>query len=43
MASAGPPDAVLTAPLLSEVYGVEARVERCSLGTIQIIVNRRRQ
>jgi iron complex transport system ATP-binding protein len=43
MAAAGPPDAVLTAPLLAEVYGVEARVERCSLGTIQIIVDRPRQ
>jgi iron complex transport system ATP-binding protein len=42
IASAGPPAEILTAPLLADVYGVDARVERCSRGTIQIIVDQPR-
>lgn len=29
----------LTPPVLAEVYGVEARVERCSRGSVQVIVD----
>jgi iron complex transport system ATP-binding protein len=37
--SFGPPDEVITAPMLSDVYGVEARVEKCSQGHIQVVVD----
>ncbi|QTN46600.1 ABC transporter ATP-binding protein [Ectopseudomonas mendocina] len=36
----GTPDEVLTPQLLAEVYGVEARVERCSRGRLQVLVDR---
>jgi len=39
LAASGAPAETLTAPLLAKVYGVEARVERCSRGTLQIIVD----
>lgn len=35
----GPPEGVLTPRLLAEVYGIVARVEPCSGGTLQIIVD----
>ncbi|WP_212629921.1 ABC transporter ATP-binding protein [Pseudomonas sp. KB-10] len=38
--ASGTPDEVLTPPLLAEVYGVEARVERCSRGRLQVLVDR---
>jgi iron complex transport system ATP-binding protein len=37
--SFGPPDEVITAPMLSDVYGVAARVEKCSQGHIQVVVD----
>ncbi|MDO5643212.1 MAG: ABC transporter ATP-binding protein, partial [Paracoccus sp. (in: a-proteobacteria)] len=37
--SFGPPAEVLTPAMLAEVYGVEARVERCSRGEIVIQVD----
>lgn len=37
--SAGPPDEVLTPAMLAQVYGIEARVERCSRGRIQVLVD----
>jgi len=36
---AASPAAALTPPLLARVYGVRARVERCSRGRIQVIVD----
>jgi len=36
----GAPEAVLQAELLAEVYGVQARVERCSRGRLQVLVDR---
>lgn len=36
--SAGAPADVLTAPMLADVYGVDARVERCSKGRIVVLV-----
>ncbi|WP_347268061.1 ABC transporter ATP-binding protein [Paracoccus sp. (in: a-proteobacteria)] len=35
----GRPDQVLTPALLAEVYGVEARVERCSRGRIMVLID----
>ncbi len=35
----GPADAALTPAVLAQVYGVDARVERCSRGTVQVIVD----
>jgi len=37
--AAGAPEAALTAGMLGEVYGVAGRVERCSHGTLQVIVD----
>lgn len=37
--SEGEPAAVLTPAMLAEVYGVEGRVERCSRGTLQVLVD----
>ncbi len=37
--ASGPPEAVLTAALLREVYGVEARIERCSRGVPFVTVD----
>lgn len=39
LAAEGPPDQVLTSALLARVYGVDARVERCSAGRLQIMVD----
>ena len=39
VACGGPPDAVLTAALLRDVYGVSARVERCSRGLPFVVVD----
>jgi iron complex transport system ATP-binding protein len=39
LAAAGPADAAITPAILAEVYGVRARVERCSRGTLQVIVD----
>lgn len=36
----GTPEQVLVPGLLAEVYGVEARVERCSRGRLQVLVDR---
>ncbi|MGE8502676.1 MAG: ABC transporter ATP-binding protein [Pseudomonas sp.] len=38
--ASGAPIAVLTPALLAEVYGVEARVEQCSRGRLQVLVDR---
>ena len=38
--ASGTPDAILTPALLAEVYGVEARVERCARGRLQVLVDR---
>ena len=38
--SAGRPDEVLTPAMLSEVYGVEARVEYCSRGHLMVLIDR---
>ncbi|MFK0160966.1 ABC transporter ATP-binding protein [Rhizobium sp. NPDC090279] len=35
----GPAEEIVTPELLADVYGIEARVERCSLGRIQIMVD----
>lgn len=35
----GRPEAVLTPAMLAEVYGVEARVERCSRGQLMVMVD----
>lgn len=35
----GRPEAVLTPQLLAQVYGVEARVERCSRGRIMVLID----
>ncbi|MFT4012443.1 MAG: ABC transporter ATP-binding protein [Paracoccus sp. (in: a-proteobacteria)] len=35
----GPPQAVLTPELLAQVYGVEARVERCSRGRLMVMID----
>lgn len=35
----GRPDAVLTPELLADVYGVEARVERCSRGRLMVLID----
>lgn len=35
----GPPEQVLTPQLLAQVYGVEARVERCSRGRIMVLID----
>lgn len=40
IAADGPPDAAITPATLARVYKVEARVERCSQGTLQVIVDR---
>lgn len=37
--ASAPPDEALTADRLKAVYGVESRVERCSRGTLQVIVD----
>lgn len=37
--SDGPPDQVLTAETLAQVYGVTARIERCSRGTLMVLVD----
>lgn len=37
--SAGAPGEVITAPILAEVYGVKARVERCSQGQIMVMID----
>ncbi|MGV2980517.1 ABC transporter ATP-binding protein [Camelimonas sp. ID_303_24] len=39
LAAEGAPDQVLTPALLAQVYGVDARVERCSAGRLQIMVD----
>jgi len=36
----GAPQDILTPRLLADVYGVEARVERCSRGRLQVLVDR---
>ncbi|MHA6194956.1 ABC transporter ATP-binding protein [Pseudomonas wadenswilerensis] len=38
--ASGAPEDVLTPGLLAEVYGVEARVERCSRDRLQVLVDR---
>ncbi|MDH0733254.1 ABC transporter ATP-binding protein [Pseudomonas sichuanensis] len=38
--ASGAPEQVLVPGLLAEVYGVEARVERCSRGRLQVLVDR---
>jgi iron complex transport system ATP-binding protein len=38
----GPPEAVLTPRLLADVYGVVARIEPCSAGRLQVIVDEAR-
>ncbi|MEE1922952.1 ABC transporter ATP-binding protein [Pseudomonas sp. 148P] len=38
--ASGAPETVLTPGLLAEVYGVQARVERCSQGRLQVLVDR---
>ena len=38
--ASGAPAEVLTPALLAEVYGVEARVEQCSRGRLQVLVDR---
>ncbi|MBS7539009.1 ABC transporter ATP-binding protein [Ancylobacter lacus] len=35
----GPPEAAITPALLARVYGVQARVERCSRGQVQVMVD----
>lgn len=35
----GAPEAVLTPDLLAQVYGVEARVERCSRGRLMVLID----
>lgn len=37
VAADGTPDQAITPAMLADVYGIEARVERCSRGTLQII------
>lgn len=37
--AAGPPDQSLTPAVLGEVYGVDARVERCTRGRLHVIVD----
>lgn len=37
--SSGPPDEVLTPKMLAEIYEIRARVERCSKGMLQILVD----
>jgi iron complex transport system ATP-binding protein len=39
LAVAGPAESAITPTMLAEVYGVHARVERCSRGTLQVIVD----
>jgi iron complex transport system ATP-binding protein len=39
VAASGTPAEALTPAVISEVYGVDARVERCSLGTLQVLVD----
>ena len=39
LAAEGAAEEVITPALLSRVYGVTARVERCSAGRIQILVD----
>jgi iron complex transport system ATP-binding protein len=39
LAAAGPAESAITPALLAEVYGVRARVERCSRGTLQVLVD----
>jgi len=36
----GPPAEVVTPAMLAEVYGVEARVERCSKGALTVLIDR---
>ncbi|MCS0496763.1 ABC transporter ATP-binding protein [Ancylobacter sp. MQZ15Z-1] len=40
VAADGPPDAAITPAMLADVYKVAARVERCSHGFLQIMVDR---
>jgi iron complex transport system ATP-binding protein len=40
VAASGRPDRAITPEVISRVYGVHARVERCSLGTLQVMVDR---
>ena len=37
--ASGTPQDVLVPDLLAQVYGVQARVERCSLGRLQVLVD----
>ncbi len=39
LAAAGPADVAITPAMLAAVYGVRARVERCSRGTLQVLVD----
>ncbi len=39
VAADGPPEAAITPALLARVYGVRARVERCSQGRVQVMVD----
>jgi ABC-type cobalamin/Fe3+-siderophores transport system ATPase subunit len=39
--AAGSPDAAITPEMLASVYGVEARVQRCDRGFLQVIVDNR--
>jgi len=39
--AAGPPESAITPAILQSVYGVRARVERCSRGCLQVIVDGR--
>jgi len=38
--SAGPPAVAITPEMLASVYGVDCRVERCSCGFLQVVVDR---
>ncbi|HMR30558.1 MAG TPA: ABC transporter ATP-binding protein [Geminicoccaceae bacterium] len=40
LAADGPPEEAVTPEMLARVYGVEARVERCSRGFVQVMVDR---
>jgi iron complex transport system ATP-binding protein len=40
LVASGPPSEIVTVDLLRRVYGVEARIERCSRGQIVVLVDR---
>jgi iron complex transport system ATP-binding protein len=39
--TAGSPDAAITPEMLASIYGVEARIQRCDRGFLQVIVDDR--